>query len=65
MIDNSASPCVYCKNTRAAYTCGRSEFKKKCLTCGQPKWVSVAFEVHKKIKTVDGFRAWLSKVDSQ
>lgn len=65
--DDQASKCPHCKGTCATYSCNQTEFKKKCLnpSCRQTKWVPVAFEVHKKIKTVEGFRAWLAVVESQ
>lgn len=63
MIDENAAPCLRCGCTRATYTCDRHQATRKHLCrCDTLAREDVAFEVHKRVTTIDAWRSWWSKV---
>ena len=61
LIDTEGS-CYSCRGSRVQYSCTTSQFTERCLNpaCKAVYRVDVAYEVHKKITTVEGFRHWLT-----
>jgi hypothetical protein len=59
MIDDNASSCPNCRKTRAQYTCsgGTATLRWLC-NCRRSVSLDVTFDVPKKIKTVEQWRAW-------